>query len=100
MPKPIRVPRARPRKKKPARAEGRNDSAYTFRDGKLISHDSPGLTPCGAFRKAIYTMPDEALGWLMLAISQQQVWPDGLGGFKPESRAAIQAVLAAVARVR
>lgn len=41
------------------------------------------------------TMPDEAFGWLVLNIAKVQgrpnVWPDGLGGFKPDSRAAIAA---------
>jgi hypothetical protein len=33
-------------------------------------------------------MPDEAFGWLLIAITQR-IWPDGLGGFKDDSRKAI-----------
>jgi hypothetical protein len=47
------------------------------------------------------TMPDEAFGWLTLAIQKfpgrANVWPDGIGGFKPESRAAIEAARHAAA---
>lgn len=36
-------------------------------------------------------MPDESFGWLLLTIAGQrgQIWPDGLGGFRPESRTSI-----------
>jgi len=41
------------------------------------------------------TMPDEAFGWLvqsiMLVPGRTNVWPDGLGGFRKESRESITA---------
>ena len=43
-------------------------------------------------------MPDEAFGYLVVMVAggpefrgSGQVWPDGTGGFMPESRAAIEA---------
>jgi hypothetical protein len=39
------------------------------------------------------TMPDEAFGWIVVAI-QTRIWPEGLGGFKPESRDSIEAAKA------
>jgi hypothetical protein len=41
------------------------------------------------------TMPDEAFMWLvqsiMLVPGRANVWPDGIGGFRDESRASITA---------
>lgn len=57
--------------------------------------------------KALETMPDEAFGWLVLAMRPHamtgetpalaQVWPDGDGGFTHDSRNAIQETREAVA---
>ena len=44
---------------------------------------------------ALEHMPDEAFGWLLLYLAGdqgRQVWPDGLGGFLPASRKAIERV--------
>ncbi|MGE3276706.1 MAG: hypothetical protein AB7O67_16465 [Vicinamibacterales bacterium] len=39
------------------------------------------------------TMPDEAFGWFVAWASGAPVtYPDGLGGFLPESRASIEAL--------
>lgn len=54
---------------------------------------------------AIGTLPDEALSWLALACAPKamlhgahaQIWPDGIGGFTRESRAAIDRVREAAA---
>lgn len=45
------------------------------------------------------SMPSEAFGWLVVALANPpgrngQVWPDGLGGFRSESRASIEAAIA------
>jgi hypothetical protein len=43
-------------------------------------------------------MPSEAFGWLVITLSNArggQVWPTGLGGFRPDSRASIEATRAA-----
>ncbi len=39
------------------------------------------------------SMPDEAFGWLVVSCLTR-IWPDGLGGFQPESRESIAAVRA------
>lgn len=44
-----------------------------------------------ALLAALAALPDEAFGFLVAALATG-VWPDGLGGFKPESKAAIVAV--------
>lgn len=45
---------------------------------------------------AIASLPDEAIGWLLGQLAgstgRGQVWPDGLGGFREESRAGIARV--------
>lgn len=56
--------------------------------------------------KALETMPDEAFGWLVLALRPHamtgvsaalaQVWPDGVGGFGHDSRRSIEETRAAV----
>lgn len=42
------------------------------------------------------SMPSEAFGWALsaMAMGRGQIWPDGLGGFRPESQAAIRAAIA------
>ena len=53
--------------------------------------------------RALETMPDEAFGWFvratapkaMLKGANNQIWPDGIGGFTKESQQAIQNVRAA-----
>lgn len=77
----IRVPKVRTRKKSPA---------------ATADAIPAGMTPYEAFRAAIASMPDEALGWLVVALGRQPVWPDGLGGFRPDSAASIRAAMAAV----
>jgi hypothetical protein len=50
------------------------------------------------------TMPEEAFSWLVLAMrksamtqgANNQVWPDGVGGFSHESRESINAAREAV----
>jgi hypothetical protein len=37
------------------------------------------------------TMPSEAFGWILASIAMR-IYPDGLGGFNPDSRASIIAV--------
>lgn len=57
----------------------------------------------GALITALATMPDEAFSWFVLACpvsammkgGNAQIWPDGMGGFSPESRASVEAVRAA-----
>jgi hypothetical protein len=59
----------------------------------------------GQMIEALATMPEEAFGWFVLAARSSamtqgataQIWPDGIGGFMPESRAAIEALRDAVA---
>jgi len=59
----------------------------------------------GPMIEALATMPEEAFGWFVLAARSSamtqgataQIWPDGIGGFMPESRAAIEALRDAVA---
>jgi len=43
---------------------------------------------------ALAALPDEAYEWIVGA-ALTQIWPDGLGGFMPESRTAITNVRAA-----
>jgi len=58
----------------------------------------------GQILEALATMPDEAFGWFVLAAqpsamtqgANTQIWPDGIGGFTAESRAAITALRDAV----
>lgn len=46
------------------------------------------------------SMPDEAFGWFILACrasamttgANAQIWPDGMGGFREDSRAAVAAL--------
>jgi hypothetical protein len=70
----IRVPRVKPTKKPtpPKTAPGGRD----------------------ALIEALRTMPDEAFGWVVIAIATR-IFPDGLGGFMPDSRASIDAARAA-----
>lgn len=47
---------------------------------------------------ALANMPDEAFGWFVLWASGSTVqFPDGLGGFRAESRASITALRSAAA---
>lgn len=46
---------------------------------------------------ALEVLPDEALSWLVLNISTGRIWPDMLGGFQADSKAAITEVRAAAA---
>lgn len=46
---------------------------------------------------ALTAMPDEAFGWVVIALSRRPVFPDGLGGFQDESRRAIIAFTRAIA---
>jgi hypothetical protein len=52
-----------------------------------------------ALLRVLAEMPDEAFGWLVVMIAHVkgsgQIWPDGLGGFRPESRASIEAAVKA-----
>lgn len=43
-------------------------------------------------------MPDEAFGWIVAAIAVR-IYPDGLGGFRPESRASIERARAQAKRM-
>lgn len=53
--------------------------------------------------KALETMPDEAFAWFVLATApsamlhgaNNQIWPDGIGGFMHASQVAIAEVRAA-----
>lgn len=45
------------------------------------------------FLLVLAMMPDEAFLWIAVAIAER-IFPDGLGGFKPESREAITAIRA------
>lgn len=49
-----------------------------------------------ALLAALQTMPDEALSWLILRCPPRalmgSIWPDGLGGFNPDSQKAIRDV--------
>lgn len=52
--------------------------------------------------KALETMPDEAFGWFVMATCSvnfgrvnARIWPDGIGGFTPKSRASIIEIRAA-----
>lgn len=47
------------------------------------------LTPKERLLDSLTTMPDEAFGWIVQALARQQIFPDGLGGFRVESRKAI-----------
>lgn len=50
--------------------------------------------------KILETMPDEAFSWFVLATApsammkgaNNQIWPDGIGGFTQESRDSINAI--------
>lgn len=53
--------------------------------------------------RALQAMPDESFGWLLFSLTTleahaarlPQIWPDALGGFTSENRAAITEVRAA-----
>lgn len=49
-----------------------------------------------ALAKVLAEMPEEAYGWFVAWAMQG--FPSGLGGFKPESRASIEALRKAAAR--
>ena len=51
---------------------------------------SPDYTNRKPLLDAIATMPDEAFGWIVVAVATR-IFPDGLGGFMPESRTSIEA---------
>jgi len=55
------------------------------------------VSPRAPLLAVLATMPEEAFGYLVLSIAGMRgpIWPDGLGGFKPESRASIEAATAA-----
>lgn len=50
-----------------------------------------------ALLAVLSSMPSEAFGWLVVMIAHVkgsgQIWPDGLGGFRPESRASIESAI-------
>jgi hypothetical protein len=58
--------------------------------------------PCPASRTGLLAilaaMPEEAFSWLVVRVAGDagvgQIWPDGLGGFRPDSRASIEAAQA------
>jgi hypothetical protein len=54
-------------------------------------------TPQDKIVEALRTMPAEAFSWLVITMAHlpngQQIWPDGLGGFNPESRKSIESVM-------
>lgn len=54
--------------------------------------------PRARLLRILETMPSEAFGWLVVPLAQG-IWPDGLGGFQPESRVAIEAVRAEAAAI-
>ena len=56
---------------------------------KTTKRAAAPASPRAALLGTLETMPDEAFGWLVMRI-QQGIWPDGLGGFRPESRTAIE----------
>jgi hypothetical protein len=63
--------------------------------GDSLSVDVPDANR-GALIEVLATMPDEAFGWFVGWASGVMVqYPDGLGGFLPESRASIEALHAA-----
>lgn len=69
----IRVPKVRPRKVKKAKpASPPTDQSRTLLLALLAE------------------MPDEAFGWVLIALANR-IWPDGLGGFMPDSRTSIEA---------
>ena len=75
MPKPIRVPKVKPSKPKP--------------EPQTINGDPVVLR--AALSQTLATMPDEAFGWLIaMWATGDQPWGSGLGGFQPDSRAAIE----------
>lgn len=83
-----------------------NDDYYSFSPAKAFEDGYTMLDATGrgqaraGLLTALATMPDEAFMWLVLACRQRamvngannQVWPDGIGGFTSESRSAIDGV--------
>lgn len=47
------------------------------------------------FLLSMAVMPDEAFGWIVSQAMQGRPFPDGLGGFQSDSRAAIKAYVKA-----
>jgi hypothetical protein len=86
----------------PVAMEGNGPDGYTLTDlttgqRRAYAIARPADTPLDRLRLALAGMPDEALGWLVPVFMSGRPWPDGLGGFLPESREAIMAVRAACA---
>lgn len=81
MAKTIRVPKVRPRK---------------------VKTTKPASPPADQSRTRLFTllaeMPDEAFGWVLIALATR-IWPDGLGGFMPDSRTSIEAVKSEAGRL-
>lgn len=53
-------------------------------------------TPTQRLLATLTTMPDDAFGWVVQALARQPIFPDGLGGFREESRRAITQFQAAL----
>lgn len=47
-------------------------------------------TPRETFLKSLSAMPEEAFGWIVATLARTQIFPDGLGGFREDSRRAIR----------
>lgn len=54
------------------------------------------LTPPQRLLAALSMMPDEAFGRVVQALAREPIFPDGLGGFREDSRHAITRFQAAL----
>lgn len=55
------------------------------------------MNPKQRLLATLEAMPDEAFGWVVQTLARQPIFPDGLGGFREESRRAIAAFNTALA---